>query len=50
MTTTGDDCATSESIKNKFNKSSKWGFKKLCQLSCYNSGYGYSGDVLCNAE
>ena len=50
MTTSGDDCATSDSIATKCNKSSKWGLKKFCQLSCYNAGYGYSGDVCCIDE
>merc|ERR1712129_629537 len=24
--------------------------KKICQLSCYNAGKGYEGDICCNAD
>jgi len=37
-------------IKKKCKKNKTWRNKKICQLSCYNAGFGYEGDVCCNAN
>merc|ERR1711971_881737 len=34
-------------INNKCSKDSKWTKFKYCQLSCYEAGYGYPGDLCC---
>jgi len=39
-------CADSN-LKKKCNKSAAWIKKGYCQLSCYNEGLGYEGDVCC---
>lgn len=47
----GRECVDNPgAIKKKCNKSSKWRKKKFCQLSCYNAGYGYQGDICCNTN
>jgi len=47
----GYDCATDTTrMNNKCNKDSKWTANKYCQLSCYNAGNGYPGDVCCNGS
>merc|ERR1712152_127873 len=43
----GKNCATSTNLQQKCTKP-KWMKKKYCQLSCYNAGVGYDGDVCCN--
>jgi len=49
MMNKGQDCATSNGILDKkCNNNSKWRNNKWCQLSCYNNGNGYDGDVCCN--
>jgi len=49
MINKGQDCTTSTGILNKrCNKNANWRNMKWCQLSCYNSGNGYDGDVCCN--
>merc|ERR1711937_99623 len=42
------ECTSSVVLDQKCNKSDRWLKKKYCQLSCYNRGYGYTGDVCCN--
>jgi len=45
----GKDCSTqTNTLNKKCNKSSQWSKNKFCQLSCYNAGNGYDGDVCCN--
>mmetsp|Transcript_15610 Transcript_15610/g.18001 ORF Transcript_15610/g.18001 Transcript_15610/m.18001 type:complete len:634 (+) Transcript_15610:1313-3214(+) len=45
------DCTTSaQAINKRCNKNAKWTTKKFCQLSCYNAGNGYPGDVCCNGS
>jgi len=46
----GQDCAsiTVKTLGKKCQNDKKWRKKKSCQLSCYNSGAGYEGDVCCN--
>jgi len=44
----GKDCATFNKLHKKCNKINKWKQNKFCQLSCYNAGVGYDGDVCCN--
>jgi len=44
----GKDCATFNRLQQKCNKINKWMQNKFCQLSCYNAGVGYDGDVCCN--
>merc|ERR1712157_49435 len=34
-------------LKKKCNKNASWIKKGYCQLSCYNEGLGYEGDVCC---
>jgi len=48
MTNNGKDCTTSDLIDSKCNKDTQWIANKFCQLSCYNAGYGYPGDVCCS--
>jgi len=51
MIDNGQDCGSSTGTLNKkCNKSGKWIKKNYCQLSCYNSGNGYEGDVCCNGN
>lgn len=51
MMNNGFDCATDTTrMNNKCNKSNWWTSKKYCQLSCYNAGNGYPGDVCCNGS
>jgi len=38
------DCTTFN-LDNKCNKDSIWKERKWCRFSCYQAGYGYSGDV-----
>jgi len=37
-------------INTKCNKNNRWKKKKFCQLSCFNAGNGYEGDVCCNGN
>jgi len=37
-------------LNKKCNKNANWTKKNFCQLSCYNAGNGYTGDVCCNAS
>jgi len=37
-------------IQTKCNKSFNWNQNKFCQLTCYNAGNGYDGDVCCNGN
>merc|ERR1712232_1408026 len=49
MIENGRECASSSnSIKNKCNRSKNWTKNKYCQLSCYVAGNGYPGDLCCN--
>ena len=42
------ECSTDKSyIKKRCNKDEKWISKKFCQLSCFNAGRPYDGDVCC---
>jgi len=50
MSNNGKDCATSSLIDTKCNKNSNWISNKFCQLSCYNAGNGYDGDVCCSSR
>merc|ERR1712157_7062 len=48
MRNKGFACATDTvRINNKCNKDNKWTKNKYCQLSCYEAGNGYPGDVCC---
>jgi len=49
MKDNGKDCTTIK-ISNKCNLNDKWVKNKFCQLSCYNAGLGYDGDVCCNGN
>merc|ERR1712194_4229 len=42
----GKSC-TDIKLKKKCNKNASWIKKGYCQLSCYNEGLGYDGDVCC---
>jgi hypothetical protein len=42
----GKTC-TDIKLKEKCNKNASWIKKGYCQLSCYNEGLGYDGDVCC---
>merc|ERR1711933_37302 len=42
----GKSC-TDINLKKKCNKNASWIKKGYCQLSCYNEGLGYEGDVCC---
>jgi len=42
----GKSC-TDINLNTKCNKSTTWIKKGYCQLSCYNEGLGYDGDVCC---
>merc|ERR1712111_221937 len=45
----GHGCATDTTrLNNKCNKDDNWKKQKWCQLSCFNAGNGYPGDVCCN--
>jgi len=35
-------------FKKKCNKNASWIKKGFCQLSCYNEGFGYDGDICCS--
>jgi len=51
MVNSEKDCATSKKyIKKKCSKNKQWRKKKYCQLSCFNIGLGYTGDVCCNGK
>lgn len=47
---TDDDEKVRKRLEKKCNKSKKWIKKKTCQLSCYNIGKSYDGDVCCNGN
>jgi len=47
MSDKGKDC-TSINLAGKCSNKSYWIKNKFCQLSCYNAGLGYDGDVCCN--
>jgi len=49
MIQNGKDC-TAVNLANKCTKKYSWISSKFCQLSCYDSGLGYEGDVCCNGE
>jgi len=49
MIKNGKDC-TAVNLANKCTKKYSWISSKFCQLSCYDSGLGYEGDVCCNGE
>jgi len=44
----GKDCTT-VNLASKCTNKSFWINQKFCQLSCYNAGLGYDGDICCNA-
>jgi len=44
----GKDCTTLNKLHKKCNKNPNWRQNKFCQLSCYDAGVGYDGDVCCN--
>merc|ERR1711897_91037 len=46
MKNKGKSC-TDINLKKKCNKNASWIKKGYCQLSCYNEGLGYVGDVCC---
>jgi len=37
-------------LAKRCNEYKFWIKKKICQLTCYEAGYGYSGDVCCTSE
>merc|ERR1711982_176487 len=41
---------TDINLNTKCNKSTTWIEKGYCQLSCYNEGLGYDGDVCCTFD
>merc|ERR1712241_589716 len=43
------DCAKFN-ISKKCNLNEIWSQSNFCQLSCYNAGLGYEGDVCCNSN
>merc|ERR1711862_976841 len=45
------DCTTFN-ISKKCNLNNSWSQSqnKFCQLSCYNAGLGYEGDIYCNSN
>merc|ERR1712154_12757 len=45
----GETCEEANNIDNKCAKDN-WINKKFCQLTCYNTGNGYEGDVCCNGS
>merc|ERR1711933_233426 len=45
----GKSC-TDINLNTKCNKSTTWIKKGYCQLSCYNEGLGYDGDVCCTDD
>jgi len=45
-----EECPSSDLIENKCNKNANWVQNKYCRLTCYNSGYGYTGDECCNSN
>jgi len=47
MVSNGVSCADVSNLNKRCAKDS-WINKQFCQLSCYNSGNGYEGDVCCN--
>merc|ERR1712060_1027407 len=49
MNKKGQSC-TDININNKCNKNASWITKGYCQLSCYNQGLGYEGDVCCLSD
>lgn len=46
----GKTCEELTSLHKKCINKSGWVKKKHCQLTCYEGGYGYEGDVCCSAE
>jgi len=47
----GEKCGDKpKTLQKNCNGKSKWINKNWCQLSCYNAGKGYEGDVCCNAS
>ena len=48
MEVQNEKCSTSlHLIEQNCNKSSYWTNNRVCQLSCFNAGYGYPGDDCC---
>merc|ERR1719437_134621 len=45
----GNSC-TDINLTKKCNKNASWIKKGYCQLSCYNEGLGYDGDVCCTDD
>jgi len=41
------NCDTFQSLNQKCKNNANWRNKKYCELSCYNSGNGYVGDICC---
>merc|ERR1711862_720293 len=44
------DCEGSHYLPRKCNNNQNWIDNKFCQLSCYNAGVGYEGDICCNGR
>merc|ERR1712060_358703 len=49
MKNKGKSC-TDINLKKKCNTNASWIKKGYCQLSCYNEGLGYDGDVCCTGD
>jgi len=43
-------CETADNLTSRCNTRPKWVNNKYCQLSCYEAGVGYSGDVCCQSQ
>merc|ERR1711933_662070 len=50
MRNKGESCADFTKLHKKCRKSKSWVKRNICQLSCYNAGYGYDGDECCAEE
>jgi hypothetical protein len=45
MSENDKDCSWAWGLENNCNKDDTWVAQKTCQQSCYDAGFGYSGDV-----
>merc|ERR1711971_1153380 len=50
MIKNGKTCETVKNISKKCIHKNKWVKRNICQLSCYEAGVGYEGDVCCQSQ
>jgi len=50
MISKGKTCETVNNLTYKCTSKAQWRNNKYCQLSCYEAGVGYAGDVCCQSQ